>query len=420
MKDSFSSRQWWRLPPVIVISLIAAVALLFLSGRAAVMAFAEGEDDITISFHANGASGSPPASITVEKGETFTLPSDSGGMTKEGYSLVRWSVTPDGSTNTWSLGSQECFYEDTVLYALWEKNVTVTFDLNGGTGSAPEPLIIRPTDFGSYESFVMPGSTSDMAKEGFRFSHWDSEPDGSGDFYDPGTTYYNINQDLRLYAQWQQVVTVRFDANGGTGSVPEPQQDVGSVLISPIPEKPADLERPGYEFLYWSNTPDESGDAFYPDSYHTFYEDTVLYAVWGKDISVTYDPNGGTGTPPASVTGQPYLNVTIASADTLSKAGAEFIHWNTAADDSGTYYLPGWSESFGEDVVLYAIWKDTITVSYDLNGGTGTPPASVTGIPELYIKTPPEPERGLPLHELEHKPRRQRRRLRRGALLLFQ
>ena len=75
----------------------------------------------------------------------------------------------------------------------------------------------------------------------------------------------------------------------------------------------------------------------------------------GKDISVTYDPNGGTGTPPASVTGQPYLNVTIASADTLSKAGAEFIHWNTAADDSGTYYLPGWSESFGEDVVLYAI-----------------------------------------------------------------
>ncbi len=150
MKDSFSSRQWWRLPPVIVISLIAAVALLFLSGRAAVMAFAEGEDDITISFHANGASGSPPASITVEKGETFTLPSDSGGMTKEGYSLVRWSVTPDGSTNTWSLGSQEWFYEDTVLYALWEKNVTVTFDLNGGTGSAPEPLIIRPTDFGSY------------------------------------------------------------------------------------------------------------------------------------------------------------------------------------------------------------------------------------------------------------------------------
>lgn len=232
MKDSFSSRQWWRLPPVIVISLIAAVALLFLSGRAAVMAFAEGEDDITISFHANGASGSPPASITVEKGETFTLPFDSGGMTKEGYSLVRWSVTPDGSTNTWSLGSQECFYED-----------------------------------------------------------------------------------------------------------------------------------------------------------------TVLYAIWGKDISVTYDPNGGTDTPPASVTGQPYLNVTIASADTLSKAGAEFIHWNTAADDSGTYYLPGWSESFGEDVVLYAIWKDTITVSYDLNGGTGTPTASVTGIPELYIKTPPEPER---------------------------
>ena len=93
--------------------------MLFLSGRAAVMAFAEGEDDITISFHANGASGSPPASITVEKGETFTLPFDSGGMTKEGYSLVRWSVTPDGSTNTWSLGSQECFYEDTVLYAVW-------------------------------------------------------------------------------------------------------------------------------------------------------------------------------------------------------------------------------------------------------------------------------------------------------------
>lgn len=191
---------------------------------------------------------------------------------------------------------------------------------------------------------------------------------------------------------WQEVITVSFDANGGTGSVPDPIMDINSVLVDPIPDKPEDLVKPGYAFLYWCTTSDGSGEACTPGNYRRFWESTVLYAIWRKDISLSYNANGGTGTVPEPVSGQPYLNVTIASPDELSKEGAQFMWWNIKPDDSGTYYRPGWSESFGEDTVLYAIWRDTITVSYDLNGGTGTTPPSETGVPDLYICMPPQPE----------------------------
>lgn len=231
MEKVFNKKQWWRSPPVLVISLIAAAALLFLSGKAAVMAFADGENEITISFNANGDNGSPPASIRVQPGEYVTLPLQPDGMTKDGYTLVGWSQTPDNSGISYYPGKEARFYEDTVLYALWEKNMVITFDLNGGTGTAPAPVICKARDIGSYEEIVMSGKTQDMAKDGYCFIAWDTAPDGSGTTYYPGDTYYNISEDTLLYAVWQEVITVSFDANGGTGSVPDP--------IIPPPPTPA-------------------------------------------------------------------------------------------------------------------------------------------------------------------------------------
>ena len=47
MRKLFGKEQWWRSPPALVLSVIAAAALLFFSGKAALNAFAEGEEDRT-------------------------------------------------------------------------------------------------------------------------------------------------------------------------------------------------------------------------------------------------------------------------------------------------------------------------------------------------------------------------------------
>lgn len=67
-----------------------------------------------------------------------------------------------------------------------------------------------------------------------------------------------------------------------------------------------------------------------------------------------------------------------------SLPGYEFVSWNTSANGKGTTYNPGdkftkLSDKNGDTVYLYAQWKKLdYTVSFDLNGGKGTTPKSIT------------------------------------------
>jgi LPXTG-motif cell wall-anchored protein len=74
---------------------------------------------------------------------------------------------------------------------------------------------------------------------------------------------------------------------------------------------------------------------------------------------------------------------TIASIGTLAKPNSVFLGWNTAANGSGTNYLPGYIiTDLLNNTMLYAQWNtliepdpiETYTVSYHPNGGTGTAP----------------------------------------------
>lgn len=276
-----SSSQWWRSVPVLVCSVIAAAALLFLSGRAAFMVSA-GENDITITFDTNGGSGSTP-SMTVEIGDYFVLPDKNCGMTKNGYSLVRWSTTTDIIGDTYSVGNTVRFYEDTVLYAIWEKDLILTFDKNGADGNPPAPVIATAIDIGSYEYVTMPVAPEDMVKPGYRFVGWDTKPDGTGDRYYENQLFTNLTGDMTFYAQWQKLIIVSFDANGATGTVPDSYEDINSVSVDSFPA-PSQLEKTGYEFVCWCTDPEQGPGSqnFSVGDYHTFSEDTVLYAIWFK------------------------------------------------------------------------------------------------------------------------------------------
>ena len=94
----------------------------------------------------------------------------------------------------------------------------------------------------------------------------------------------------------------------------------------------------------------------------------------GTQYTVTYNANGGTGTV-ASVTVDAGESITLSDGTGLTApSGKEFAGWATTSTatvaDVASPYTPS------ADVTLYAVWVDSTstqyTVTYDVNGGTGT------------------------------------------------
>lgn len=69
---------------------------------------------------------------------------------------------------------------------------TVTYNANGGTGTAP------PTQTGS-TSYIVSANT--LMRDGYTFKNWNTKSDGTGASYTPGAT---ITSSATLYAQWTQ------------------------------------------------------------------------------------------------------------------------------------------------------------------------------------------------------------------------
>ena len=88
-------------------------------------------------------------------------------------------------------------------------------------------------------------------------------------------------------------------------------------------------------------------------------------------ITVTYDPNGGTGSVIVdNVSPNTYYSI---RQNTFTRAGYVFDGWNTNANGTGTNYSPGQSVYLTSSLSLYAKWKAcSVTVTYYPNGGTGS------------------------------------------------
>jgi len=96
---------------------------------------------------------------------------------------------------------------------------------------------------------------------------------------------------------------------------------------------------------------------------------------------ITYHNNGGTGSLPDPQEVKKNGNVIIAEGVSLTKDTEVFKIWYTKKYETGkifrpsSYYIPDGTERI---ITLYAIYSKDCIVSYNLNGGTGTVPASYT------------------------------------------
>ena len=136
-------------------------------------------NDVTVKFVAN-ADTANPADQTVERGEKITEPAT---PRKAGYEFHGWWTentainAVEGEGDLWNFNNP--VNESMTLYAWWRQKATVTFNINGATGTTPASI----TDYIG-EEIDLPDD-SHFAKKGYKFMGWAETNTGTTAVADP-------------------------------------------------------------------------------------------------------------------------------------------------------------------------------------------------------------------------------------------
>ena len=145
-----------------------------------------------VSFDRNDGTGISNSDIKyVEKGTNLT-DLDFPTLSRENYILKGWALSTYGNPiNSITVDN------DITLYAIWNKIHTISFNINGGEGVAPnEKKIVNGTTFTDF-----PNNTG-FYRTDYDFKGWSTTKDGDA------ITELKPSSDVELYAVWEQVQTM--------------------------------------------------------------------------------------------------------------------------------------------------------------------------------------------------------------------
>ncbi|MCR4580309.1 MAG: InlB B-repeat-containing protein, partial [Treponema sp.] len=317
----------------------------------------------TVSFHLNGGSGSVESQTIIE-GECATEPSTI--PTKNGYEFNFWGLKTGSEATAFNFSTP--IYANTKLYANWITIYTVTFNVNGGSGTVASQTVT------SGGSATAPATSP--TRSGYNFSFWSTSNTSGATAFDFSSA---ITADTTLYAIWTQTAseedsgssgtqeneleedsetsgndnqqvtsyTVTFNVNGGSGTVASQTVTSGGSATAPATSP----TRSGYSFSFWSTSNASGATAF--DFSSAITADTTLYAIWTQvTYTVTFNVNGGTGT----VASQTITSGGSATAPTTNptRTGYTFSFWSTSNASGATAF--DFSSAITANTTLYAIW----------------------------------------------------------------
>jgi uncharacterized repeat protein (TIGR02543 family) len=258
----------------------------------------------------------------------------------------------------------------------------VSYDGNGKSAGSV------PTDTNNYlqgQTVAVLGNNGKLERIGYSFSGWNTQADGSGASYAPGSTFPMGNANVTLYAVWTALptYTVSYDGNGNTGgSAPVDSTNYLQGATVTVLGNSGVLVKAGSSFVGWNTLANGSGTSYSQGQTFTIGSANVtLHAVWTalSTYTVSYDGNSGTGgSAPADSTN--YLQgatvTVLGNTGNLVRTSYSFSGWNTQPDGSGTTFTQDSTFVMGSaNVTLYAKWTattlPTYTVSYSGNGADG-------------------------------------------------
>ena len=346
------------------------------------------KDSYTVSFDKNGGEGATPDAITVDNGQSFSVPG-AEKLYRDGYHFLGWAKDNKAVQADYVPGIEvEALDRNMVLYAVWMPNTyRVVFHANGGQGAMEDQTL-------SYDAEETALTANAFIRDGYTFNGWAQSEQGQAAFRDcQPVQNLTRGQDgiVDLYAVWAYVpFQVKLDAQGGFATDSTIVTKEGNVL-SKTPETPrAAGDRAGYHFSGWF-TEAKAGQAVTEATVFARPaeggEAPTIYAHWY--VNVAFDPNGGTGETATTQTDMDDHLLTLPK--TPSRDQYRFDGWYTEKD-GGTKVTVDSSAKFTQDTILYARWSYVpVTVTFNPDGGTVTPKTMQTvegGKLEKKIPTP--------------------------------
>lgn len=151
---------------------------------------------------------------SVARGKTATKPGVD--PEREGYTFAGWYTEAEYNKDTGAKFNfdTETITEDTVLYGKLTPNTyTITYDLNGASGTAP-------TAQAKKHGQAVPLSTEVPTREGFTFLGWGTTAKATAASYQPGDMY-SVDGTITLYAVWEiNKYTVTLPGGAGYTTAP--------------------------------------------------------------------------------------------------------------------------------------------------------------------------------------------------------
>lgn len=253
-----------------------------------------------ITFNANGGSGGP------------------GVVTKvHGFNIVMSSLPNPSKANVSN-----------------KTNFTITGNTNGGT---PSSISCTATKTIVYS---------------YKFSHWNTSPDGSGTSYGAGIKDFNLDKNYTLYAIYTQSSSTSYSNNtladllrGRPISRPNVTSNAYTVTFNPNKgqcgtKSLISTRTTSYSFNKWAQRSDGTGAVYNNSS--QFTSNTTIYAIWNS--SVKNNP------------------ITLPTA---TRKGYDFLGWATSPDAksgvTGQYVV-------SSNHTLYAVWEAKGLIRIYTNG----------------------------------------------------
>ena len=195
--------------------------------------------DITLTYDANGGTGSCSETKTFNVGEEYTFtvkPRFDTGIDRAKHAFLYWTIDKDGERDRYNGNNQITVTGDTTLYAQWQyvpQKINILYSPNY---SSIEPVVSESATEG--ESYPVLGSNTFRPPYNKHFVNWNTASDGSGTPYEADSVITAPGNDLTLYAQWED----------------DPKWSELDISVTAAPENPTLGETITYTVTVTNNT----------------------------------------------------------------------------------------------------------------------------------------------------------------------
>ena len=341
----------------------------------------------TLSYNANGGSGSAPAGTTYYlKGTTATAASNT--YAKTGYSFSGWKTGPSSGTS-YAAGASVTMNSNITLYAQWAaKRSALTLDPQSsakGHGTDGTATASASATYGA----AMPAlsGTLPTAAAGYAFmGFYDATGGGGTKYYNAdGSSAHNWDKDTEsgttLYAYYKNAEITSFTYSAGEGNaVPASTSITATAVLSPTPAATTHID---WKLRYGNDNPFASQPSFGTGTTTNSFTTPAESGTYKLEavLRTGSTPNAGTTIDSAvyslQVAGEHTVTIQYKCGDMTIKASAEAtgrpLAWSDAiaAPSITGYTFSNWTAG------------DGVTISTD---GSDAIDGSTTTTSTIYIK----------------------------------